>query len=170
MDSFHQREEIFQNKKCTADNQTTFLQKKYSLTKENIALELERNRLDDLKFSLDNQKSELETACNTPDALKQIQLIAIGILRQNYKFVEKFSEVDKKMQNISERLKHTKAQMYVVELQMKLERRTTDYRVLYPKYSTKTAAALIVDAMLGETQAAQLVARSTGKNLEMEKN
>ena len=37
------------------------------------------------------------------------------------------------------------------------------------KYSYKTAASLIADAILREAQAAQLVARSTGNNLEMDK-
>ena len=80
------------------------------------------------------------------------------------------AEVDKKLQNISERLKHTKAQIEIVELQLKSERRTTYYKILEPKYSDKTAASLIADAFLGEPQAAQLVARSTANNLEMEKD
>ncbi|MCR5834342.1 MAG: hypothetical protein K6G55_06825 [Selenomonadaceae bacterium] len=77
--------------------------------------------------------------------------------------------MDKKLKDISERLKHTKAQMEVVEAQLKSERRTTFYKVLAPKYSDKTAATLIADAILGESQAVQLVARSSGNNLEMEK-
>ena len=169
MDSFNQHEKIFQNEKCTADNQTDFLQEKYSLIKQKTLLDVEKNRLDNFKISLDKQKSELETAYNTPDAIKQIQIISAGILRKNYKFVEKVTEVDKKLQNTSERLKHTKVQMDVVEMQLKMEHRTTFYKVFEPKYSDKTAAALIADAILREPQAAQLVARSTGNNLEMEK-
>ena len=56
-----------------------------------------------------------------------------------------------------------------MELQLKMERRTTFYRVFKPKYSDKTAAALIAYALLREPQAAQLVARSSSNNLEMEK-
>ena len=59
--------------------------------------------------------------------------------------------------------------MEVVELQLKMERRTTYYRVFKSNYSDKTAASLIADAFLREPQAAQLVARSSGNNLEMEK-
>ena len=169
LESFNQREKIFQNTKWTADNQAIFLQEKYLLIKQKTLLESEKNRLANLKLSLDKQKSQLETACNNPDALKQIQLIAAGILRKNYKFVEKVAKVDKKLQSISERLKHTKVQMEVVEMQLKMERRTAYYRVFEPKYSDKTAAALIANAILREPQAAQLVARSTGNNLEMEK-
>lgn len=60
--------------------------------------------------------------------------------------------------------------MEVVEAQLKSERRTTFYKILESKYSDKTAAALIADAILREPQAAQLVARSSGNNLEMEKD
>ena len=169
MDSFYQHEKIFKSTEWTADNQTDFLQKKYSLIKEKTLLDTEKVRLDNLKLSLDKQKSELETALKTPDAQKQIQLIAAAILRKNHKFVDKIAELDKKLKNISERLKRTKAQIDAVELQVKLERHTTFYRVFKSKYSDKTAASLIADAILREPQAAQLVARSTGNNLEMEK-
>lgn len=59
--------------------------------------------------------------------------------------------------------------MDVVEWQLKLERHTTCYKILVPKYNDKTAADLIADAILKEPQAAQLVARSSSNNLEMEK-
>lgn len=169
LEYFNQREGKFKDRKWTSDSQSTFLLQKYALTKEKIELEVERKRLDDLKFALEKQKSELDEICNQPESVKQIQLIAAGILRKNHKFVDKVEEVDKKLKDISERLKHTKAQMEVVEAQLKSERRTTFYKVLAPKYSDKTAATLIADAILGESQAVQLVARSSGNNLEMEK-
>lgn len=169
MYSFNQREKIFQNTKWTDDNQATFLQEKYSLAKEKVKLEIKRKCLNDLKISLEQQKSELEEICKQPESVKQIQLIAAGIIRKNHKFVDKVAEVDEKLQNISERLKHTKAQIEVVELQLKMERHTTCYKIFAPKYNDKTAAALIADALLNEPQAVQLVARSSGNNLEMEK-
>ena len=170
INSFHQREKIFQNTKWATSNQATFLQEKYSLIKEKTLLDAEKIRLDNLKLSLEKQKSALESALKNPDALKQIQLISVGILRKNHKFVEKVAEVDKKLQTISERLKHTKAQIDVVEMQLKMKRHTSYYKVFKPKYSDKSAATLIADAILREPQAAQLVARSTGNNLEMEKD
>ena len=169
LESFNQRENIFKNTKWTADNQADFLQEKYWLIKEKTLLDSEKIRLDNLKLSFDNKKSELEEMCQKPEAIKQIQLIAAGIIRQNHKFVDKLEEVDKKIQGISELLKHTKAQIDVVEIQLKSERRTTFYKVFEPKYSDKTAASLIADAFLREPQAAQLVARSSGNNMEMEK-
>jgi hypothetical protein len=60
--------------------------------------------------------------------------------------------------------------MDAMEVQLKSERRTTYYQILEPKYSDKRAAVLIADAFLGDSQAAQLVARSSGNNLEMEKD
>lgn len=57
-----------------------------------------------------------------------------------------------------------------MELQLKSERHTTYYKVLEPKYSDKKVASLIADAILREPQAVQLVARSSGNNLEMEKD
>ena len=169
LEEFHKREEKFKSTEWTTDNQDTFLQEKYLLTKEKIKLEVERKRLDQLEDSLDDKKVELEEMCQKPESVRQIQLIAAGILRKNHKFVEKLEETNKKIQGISESLQHTKAQMDVVEMQLKIDRRTTFYKVLEPKYSDKTAAALIADAMLGEPQSAQLVARSSGNNLEMEK-
>ena len=56
-----------------------------------------------------------------------------------------------------------------MEIQLKAERRTTYYKILEPKYSDKTAAALIADAILQKPQAVQIVARSTTNNLEIEK-
>ena len=169
LDFFNQREKIFNNMNCTVHQQPSFLQEKYSLTKEKVKLELERKRLTDLKLSLEKQKSELEELCKQPESVKKIQLIAAGILRKNRKFVNKLQAVDKNLKELSARLQHTKKQMEVVELQLKMERRTTFYKVFEPKYSNKTAAALIADAILQEPQAAQLVARSSGNNLEMEK-
>ena len=166
---YKKAEEKFQKTKWTADNHATFLLEKYLLTKEKMGLEVERNRLVDLKLSLDKQKSELEKLCKQPESVKQIQIIAAGILRKNHQFVNKTEEVDKKLQNISERLKHPKAQMEVVELQLKLERHTTCYKIFVPKYNDKTAASLIADAFLQEPHVAQLVARSSANNLEMEK-
>ena len=169
LDFFNQREKIFNNTNCTVHQQPSFLQEKYSLTKEKIKLELERKRLTDLKLSLEKQKSELEELCKQPESVKKIQLIAVGILRKNRKFVNKLQVVDKNLKELSARLQHTKKQMEVVELQLKMEHRTTFYKVLEPKYSNKTAAALIADAILQEPQVAQLVARSSDNNLEMEK-
>ncbi len=166
---YNERENIFKNTKSTPENQAELWQEKYSLTRERMLIGIKRKKLDALKISLDDKKKELEELCSKPESVRQIQIIATGILRKNRKFVEKFEEQNKKVQGIAENIQRTKAQIDIVELQLKSERRTTYYQVLAPKYSDKTAAVLIADAMLREPHAAQLVARSTGKNLEMEK-
>ena len=168
--SYNQQEKIFKAKKWKSENQATFLQEKYALTKRKTLIDLEKTRLDTLKFNLDKQKTEFESTFNNPDAIKQIQLIAASILRKNFKFVHKSEEIETRLNQLSESLKHTKTQMDAMEVQLKSERRTTFYQILEPKYSDKRAAVLIADAFLGDSHAAQLVARSSGNNLEMEKD
>ena len=169
LEDYNEREKIFKNKKITPENQAALWQEKYSLTRERMLIGIKRKKLDALKISIEDKKTELEELCSKPESVRQIQIIATGILRKNRKFVERFEELNKKVQIISENIKRTKAQIDIVELNLKLERRTTYYKVLEGKYSDKTVAALIANAMLGESQAAQLVARSTGNNFEMEK-
>ena len=169
LEDYNEHEKIFKNKKSTPENQAALWQEKYSLTRERMLLGIKRKKLDALKISLDDKKKELEELCSNSESVRQIQIIATGILRKNRKFVEKFEELNKKVKGIAENIQHTKAQIEVVELHLKSERRTTYYQVLAPRYSDKKAAALIADAMLREPQAVQLVARSTGNNLEMEK-
>jgi hypothetical protein len=170
LESYYQREKIFKSKNWTTDNYATFLQEKYKLTKQKTLLDLEKIRLDNLKLALDKQKATLDSICRQPQAVRQIQLIAAGILRKNQKFVVKVQDLNNHIQRISERIKHTKTQIDILELQLKLERHTTYYKVLEPKYSDKTAASLIADAILHEPHAVQLVARSSSNNLEMEKD
>ena len=126
--------------------------------------------MDNLKLALDKQKSELESTFKNPEAIKQIQLIAAGILRKNLKFVHKTEEIETRLKQLSETLKHTKKQVDALQLQLNFEKRHTCYKILSDSYSKKSAAILIADAILNEPQAAQLVARSSGNNLEMEKD
>ena len=50
--AFNQRENIFLSRDWTADNRSAFLQEKYFLIKQKTLLELEKNRLAQLKLSL----------------------------------------------------------------------------------------------------------------------
>ena len=170
LESYNQQEKIFKSKKWTAENQTAFLQEKYDLIKRKTLLDLEKTRLDNLKLALDKQKTEFESTFKNPDAIKQIQLIAAGIFRKNFKFVCKTEEIKTRLKQLSETLKHTKKQVDALQLQLNFEKRHTCYKILTQNYSKKSAATLIADAILNEPQAAQLVARSSGNNLEMEKD
>ena len=169
IDSFHQHEKIFQNTEWTADNQADFMQEKYSLIKRKTLLDLEKTRLDNLIVNLDKQKTEFEATFKNPDTIKQILLIATGILRKNLKFVRKTEKIEMRLIQLSERIEHTKKQVDALQLQLNFEKRHTCYKILANNYSKKLAATLIADAILNEPQAAQLVARSSGNNLEMEK-
>lgn len=126
--------------------------------------------MDNVKVNLDKQKSDFESIFKNPDAIKQIQIIAAGILRKNFKFVRKTEEIETRLKQLSESIKHTKKQVDALQLQLNFEKRHTCYKILSDSYSKKSAATLIADAILQEPQAAQLVARSSGNNLEMEKD
>jgi hypothetical protein len=170
LESYYLQEKIFKSKNLTVEDYATFLQEKYTLTKQKTLLDLEKIRLANLKLALDKQKATLDSIYQQPQAVRQIQLIAVSILRKNQKFIARVQELNNHLQRISERIKHTKTQMDILELQLKLERHTTYYKVFEPKYSDKTAASLIADAILHEPHAVQLVAHSSSNNLEMEKD
>ena len=168
--AFHQQEKIFKNKNWTADNHATFLQEKYALTKQKTLLDIEKTRLENLKISLDKQKSDFESTFNNPDAIKQIHLIAASILRKNLKFIRKTAEIEKRIKQLLERIQRTKKQVDALLLQLNFEKRHTCYKIFSNHYSKNSAASLIADAILQEPHAVQLVARSYSNNLEMEKD
>ena len=113
----------------------------------------------------------MEALCRQPDAAKKIEIIAIGILRKNYKFVRQLEEVDKRDKEILLRMNHAKEQMKALENRIALDKVNTRYRVTVSNtLSNNKAASLIADAILNEPEAVQLVARSDGNNLEMEKD
>lgn len=170
LESYNQQEKIFKNKKWQSENQATFLQEKYALTKRKTLLDIEKTHLDNVKVNLDKQKSDFESIFKNPDAIKQIQIIAAGILRKNFKFVRKTEEIETRLKQLSESIKHTKKQVDALQLQLNFEKRPTYYKILTQKYSRNSAATLIADAILREPHEAQLVARSSGNNLEMEKD
>ena len=167
---YKQREFVFLNKDWSTVNQDTFLQEKFALAREKTLLEIEKARLSKLQLSLDTQKAQLDSFCALPESKKKIDVIAAGILRKNFKFVQKFEELDNQLNHLSKRLKHTKEQMEILQSRLSTEKHTTYYRVTSSNISSKSAVSLIADAILGEPQAAPLVARSSGNNLEMEKD
>ena len=169
--AYTQEEKQFQTRDWSVFPRSTFLQAQYYLTKQRTLLELERSRLDQTKFSLQNKQAELETLCRQPDAAKKIEKIATGILRKNLKFVRQLEEVDKRDKEILLRMNHTKDQTKALENRIALDKVNTRYRVMISnKLTNNQAASLIADAILKEPEAAQLVDRFGDDNLEMEKN
>ena len=113
--AYTEEEKQFQTRDWSIFPHSTFLQEQYYLTKQRTLLELERSRLDQTKFSLQNKQTELETLCRQHDAAKKIEEIATGILRKNYKFVRQLEEVDKRDKEIILRMNHAKDQMNALE-------------------------------------------------------
>ncbi len=170
INAYKQREIVFLNKDWTIENRSAFIQEKYSLAREKALLEIEKARLYKLQLSLDNQKNQLDSLCALPDSKQKIDFIAAGILRKNFYFVQKFEEVENQLKQLSERLKHSKEQMKCLQTRLSLDKHTTYYKVTKPNISSKSAVSLIADAILNEPKAVQLVACSSGNNLEMEKD
>ncbi len=169
--AYAKEEKEFQTQDWSVFPRSTFLQQQYYLTKQRTLLELERSRLDQINFSLQNKQAELETLCRQPDAAKKIELIATGILRKNLRFVRQLEEIDKRDKEIIQRMNHTQDQMKALEEQVARDKVTTRYRVTVSDTLTNNqAASLIADAILKEPEAAQLVARFGDDNLEMEKD
>ena len=169
--AYAKEEKEFQTRDWSVFPRSTFLQEQYYLTKQRTILELERCRLDQFKLSLQKKQAELETLFRQPEATKKIEEIATGILRKNLRFVRKLEKVENRDKEIIERMNHTQDQMKALENRIALDKVHTRYRVTCSDTLTNTqAASLIADAILFEPEAVQLVARSDGNNLEMEKD
>ena len=165
-----QREKIFQSRDWSAASHSTFLQEKYLLTKQKTLIEVEKARLVSLKLSIEQKQTELESLYQKPDALKKIELIAAGILRKNYKFVRRLEEIETRVKNLAQRMNHTKEQLDALKIRLTLDKSNTFYKVNSDTLTNNQAASVIADAILFEPEAVQLVARSNGNNLEMEKD
>ena len=66
-------------------------------------------------------------------------------------------------------MNHAKEQMDILKLRLSTEKHNTYYKIYSDNVTTTSPASLIADAILNYRQAVQVVARFTGKNLEMEK-
>ena len=91
--------------------------------------------------------------------------------QEKNKFVHQLEKVENRDKELSEKMNHVKEQMKALEKRVALDKINTRYRVTISDTLTNNqAASLIADAILFEPEAVQLVARSTGNNLEMEKD
>ena len=67
-------------------------------------------------------------------------------------------------------MSHAKAQLDALKLRLELDKTSTRYKIITPDNSANnSAASTIADAILNEPHAVQLVARSTGNNLDIDK-
>ena len=169
--AYAEEEKQFQTRDWSVFPRSIFLQEQYYLTKQRTLLEVEKNRLDQVKMSLQDKQAELEKICQEYEAARKIEKIATGILRKNYKFVRQLEEIETRIKELIPRMNHAKEQMNALEKQVARDKINTRYRVTVSDTLTNNqAASLIADAILMEPQVVQLVARSTGNNLEMEKD
>ena len=169
--AYAKEEKEFQKRDWSVFPRSTFLQGKYYLTKQRTILELEKTHLDQIKLVLQNKQSELEKQCQEHEAVRKIETIAAGILRKNYKFVRQLEEIETRAKKLIPRMNHANEQMKALKERVACDKVNTRYRVTVSDTLPKIkAASLIADAILMEPEAVQLVARSNGNNLEMEKD
>ena len=171
-----ERELLFSNRKWR--NQAEKFQAQYYLTKEKIDLEETGRRLSDTKIRLEKELTRLENLCQTEEAQEKIALLAADILHKNLKNALEYEEAKKQVGDLYEKLQGAKKRFNAFDGGYRKLKQNRVYRVIKSESnSTKTSAlkenelvAIIADALLGEPYAVQLVAHSTGSNLEMEKD
>ena len=169
--AYAKEEREFQTRDWTVFPRSTFLQQQYYLLKQRTMLEVDKTRLDQIKLSLQNKQSELESLYQEHESARKIETIAAGILRKNYKFVRQLEEIETRAKGLIERMNHAKEQVKALEKRVARDKVNTRYRVTVSDTLTNNqAASVIADAILMEPQVVQLVARSNGNNLEMEKD
>jgi len=152
----------------TYENQKEDLQQLYSqLSIQEKSIQAEKNELA-------QEQKRLNSLCNTTEGKAKIENIAMGILRKNQPIKEQYEILLKKTDSVSESLQHTKKQIKAVKDYAHSDKNNTKYKVVSPREQSSGGAvkapdaATIANAILGDSKATQLVARSKG-NDEMEK-
>jgi len=169
--AYTKEEKGFKTRDWTIFPRSTFLQEQYYLLKQRTLLEVEKTRLDQIKLSLQNKQAELESLCQPHEAMRKIEMIAAGILRKNFRFIRQLEEIKAREKELITRINHTDEQMNTLKDRITRDKINTHYRVTCSDMLPNSkAVALIADAILMDPQAVQLVARSNGNNLEMEKD
>ena len=170
--AYRKEEKEFNSRNWTVLPRSTFLREQYYLTKERLLLEMKQARLAQTKVSLQNKQSELESLCQSHEAKKKTKEIAAGILRKNLRFVHQLEEMESRDKELRERISHAEKQLDALKIRLDRDTYYTRYKVITPEnHPTNTSAiSTIADAILMEPEAIQLVARSIGDNLEMDKD
>ena len=150
----------------------------YYLTKKKIHLEQTERNLADSKFHLDNALASLENLCQTEQAQEKIAFLAANFLHKNLKIAQEYEAAKKLVSDLSEKLQVAEKRFKALNSNYSGRNKNFVYRVIQPvSHSTKTSpltenelTSIIADALMGEPYAVQLVARSDGNNLEIEKD
>ena len=171
--NFYQEQKfMFDNTKW--GNRAEKFQQSYYLTKTKIELEHRKEDLNNWKTKLDEESSRLEKLSVSEESKEKIAIIAAGILRKNIPIVQNFEKEKERLKTIKENLNQTKIRLnFILENPAK---KKFSYKVIdSANFPGKTLedenriVGIIADAIRGENYAVQLVARSSGNNLEMEK-
>ena len=154
------------------------LQELYYLTKKKIHLENTERKLSATKIQLDKELARLDNRCQTETAQEKITFLAANLLFKNLKIAQEYEGAKKRVANLSEKLQVAEKRFNAFDEGYRSLKQNRVYRVILPvNHSAKNTSlkenelvAIIADALMGEPYAVQLVARSTGNNLEMEKD
>ena len=169
-------QQTFNDKKWSSDGDK--LQEQYYLTKTKIHLEMTGRKLAKTKNQLDSELTRLEKLCQTEEAQEKIALIAASILFKNLKIEKEYKKAKELVSDLSTKLQEVEKRFKAFDEGYRSLKQNRVYRVIQPESNSPKTSALkenelakiIADALLGEEYAVQLVAHSTGNNLEMEKD
>lgn len=120
----------------------------------------------------------MENLCQTEESQEKIALIAVGIIRRSLKIAREYETTSKRLGELFDQMQSTKKRFKALDANYTSLKRNRVYRVIRPvsdsqkttSLKEKELTAIIADALLGEEYAVQLVARSDGNNLEMDKD
>ena len=156
--------------KAKVENYAEKFQQTYYLTKTKIELDQRQEKLKKWQIKLDDESRRLEKISATEEAKQKIAIIAASILRKNLPITKAFEKEKKNLGEIKQNLKDCKDRLrFVLDYKQKKD---YYYRVSgkVPPKDQNLIVSLIADALRGEKYAVQLVVRSSGNNLEMEKD
>lgn len=156
---------------------TFYESQKQALLQKTTAIDSRETGLASEKSILDQEQARLTALCESPAGKTKIEEIAMGILRKNQPIKDKYQTLLDKTNENSQKLNHTKNQLQAVKKQARIDKGGTKYKVVSDPAthsggggaSRPPDPATIADAILGDSKAAQLVARSKPGADEMEK-
>ena len=154
------------------------LREQYYITKKKIHLENTERKLSATKIRLDTEFARLDNLCQTEEAKEKIAFLAANLLFKNLNIAHEYETAKKLVVDLSEKLQVAEKRFHALNDNYSSMKQNRLYRVIQPvNHSAKTTSlkeneliAIIADALMGEPYAVQLVARSSGNNLEMEKD
>ena len=172
--NFYQEQKIiFDNTRW--ENSAEKFQQFYYLTKTKIELENRQEELNNWKNKLNEESKRLDNLCSSDDAKQKIAIIAASILRKNLSIAQAFEKEKKKFTELTLHIKLAQKRLNFISTYS--AKKKYFYRVIpsadLPRKKLENKnfiVSLIADALSDENYAVPLVARSSGNNLEMEKN